>query len=1111
MSIRTPAHTLLMAVLILVSFLSGVAPAGPILVETESFDHLGGWMLDQQAMDQMGSPYLLAHGFGVPVADATTTVVFPKTGKYRAWVRTRDWVANWNVPGAPGKFRVLVDGEPLEPTFGTKGAQWDWHDGGVVDIRKREVQLALHDLTGFEGRCDAIVFSSDMRFTPPGEPEALAAFRCAALGLPDEPVDAGRFDLVVVGGGMAGTCTAISAARLGLEVALIQNRPVLGGNNSSEIRVHLNGEINLPPYPRLGDVVRELDPGKRGNAQPASYYNDEKKLRVVRAEPKLHLFLSTHAYDVETEGDRIVAVIAKDLRTSQALRFAAPLFADCTGDGTIGCLAGADWRMGRESKAETGESLAPETPDKMTMGASVQWYSKKTEEPSPFPDCPWALEFNDQSCQNAVRGDWDWESGLNNDQITEIEHIRDHTFRAIYGNWAFQKNHSKHKDKYANYELDWVAYVAGKRESRRLLGDVILQQQDVQEFREFPDAFVTTTWSIDLHYPAPENTKHFPGMEFRTICVTPRIKPYPIPYRCLYSRNVENLFMAGRDISVTHVALGTIRVMRTGGMMGELVGMAASLCAEHGTTPRGVYQNHLDELKTLATRGVGKEQMQKAAIERATRSAEIAGYALSKVQRWLHEKALPTIDSETGLYPADGKWNYRDTAADCYPFLCWAAFVVDREALDGPVRDILHAEQKLCNHLDRVPTPYDWKNKKKIEIDYDELIFQASEYVKDGLIAIVEVTGKDEWFERMLAIEEDIWKYARYDTPYGKIPSKNIEVNGEQLQALARLYTMTGREEFLTWAERLADYYFDQPNFVPTRLRDHGCEIIGGLGLLCAVEAQENRPKAKVYQAKLKHVFDTILAKGCNEDGMMYNHLTRRDGSSGKLSDGWGYNYVGYLCYDMTVGQPVYRPRVAATLGNLLKPLYDDYNWEGNYSIDGFADSIEGGIYLLNRVPVKEGFIWVDREMARRVTRSAEPLETAELWGTMKLQANGVRTVLMHALMHTQGVIARPWQKGLKLGAVQTDNDLVIVVKSDNDWSGKLCFDLPRHREYMGFAQDWPRMNTLPEWFTVERGQNYTIAGAGETTTATGQTLHEGLPLTLAAGQQKNLVVHPTR
>ncbi len=241
----------------------------------------------------------------------------------------------------------------------------------------------------------------------------------------------------------------------------------------------------------------------------------------------------------------------------------------------------------------------------------------------------------------------------------------------------------------------------------------------------------------------------------------------------------------------------------------------------------------------------------------------------------------------------------------------------------------------------------------------------------------------------------------------------------------------------------------------------------------------------------------------------MYNHLTARDGGNGRLSDGWGYNYVGYLCYDMAVGRPVYRAQVERTLKNLTKPAYDNYNWEGNYSIDGFADSIEGAIYLLNRVPVEEGFAWVDREMARSVTRSSEPLQTAELWGTMKLESNGVRTVLMHALMHTQGVIARPWQKGLRLGAVRIGDNLVIAVKSDERWSGTLCFDLPRHREYMGFAQDWPRMNTLPEWYTVEPARSYTVAGLDAEVAATGQALHEGLPLTLAAGQDLHLLIRP--
>lgn len=601
----TPVRCILLCVTLLLSFAS-ITAAQTILVEAEAFTNHGGWVVDQQFMDQMGSPFLLAHGLGKPVKDAVTKVTFPAAGTYRVWVRTRDWVAPWKAQGAPGRFQVLVNGAPLNAVFGTEGAAWHWQQGGSIQITNLQNTVSLHDLTGFEGRCDAIIFNNNMNFVPPNAGGQMAAFRRQALGLSSRPKDAGNFDLVVVGGGMSGSCAAVSAARLGLKVALIQNRPVLGGNNSSEVRVHLGGKINLPPYPAIGDIVKELDPGHQGNARPPQFYDDDRKMSVVQAEKNIHLFVNMHAFKVQKQGDRIVAVIAKHIINSGEFSFRAPLFVDCTGDGTLGYLAGADYRMGRESKEQTGESMAPDKPDKMTMGASVMWYSAKSDQPESFPDCPWALQFTEQSCQQATRGEWNWEAGLHRDQINEFEYIRDHSFRAIYGNWAFQKNHSRNKEKYSNLKLDWVAYIGGKRESRRLLGDVILQQQDIQKRKRFPDSFVTTTWSIDLHYPDPKNTKYFPGEEFRTICEQPQIKPYPIPYRCLYSRNVNNLMMAGRCISVTHVALGTVRVMRTCGMMGELVGMAASLCKQYDTNPRGVFQDHLDGLKQIARSGVGK-------------------------------------------------------------------------------------------------------------------------------------------------------------------------------------------------------------------------------------------------------------------------------------------------------------------------------------------------------------------------------------------------------------------------------------------------------------------------------------------------------------------------
>ena len=501
------------------------------------------------------------------------------------------------------------------------------------------------------------------------------------------------------------------------------------------------------------------------------------------------------------------------------------------------------------------------------------------------------------------------------------------------------------------------------------------------------------------------------------------------------------------------------------------------------------------------------------AFEQASKSADIAGYSLSKVHRWLHEKALEQIDPATTLYKADGHWNYRDTAADCYPFLVWAAYVVDQEALDGPVRDILHAEMKLCNQYDRIPVPYDFaKNGKMENLAWDEVVFEASEYVKDGLIAIVEVTGKDEWYDRMKGIEEDLWNLARIDTPYGKIPSTNIEVNGEQLQALTRLYTMTKEKKFLTWAERLGDYYLTKGDFVPSRLRDHGCEIIGGLGLLLGVESNVNPQKAEQYRVAIKYMFDQILARGLNPDGLMFNTIANEPAirEEGQLSDGWGYNYVGYLCYDMAVGKPVYRAQVERTLANLLKPLYKNYRWEGS-SIDGYADSIEGGIYLVNRLPFKQALEWIDREMAANVIHSDEPLETAKLWGTMKLESNGVRTVIMHALMHTGGLIARPWRRDLKLGATQTNDGLAIVLKAEKPWKGKLIFDIPRYREYMGFSKDWPRINTLPEWFTVESKTRYTVnnISTGSSRNRNGKKLHSGLSVKVPANGEIRFLVEP--
>ena len=568
-----------------------VSAGAQICVETEQFASKGGWVVDSQFIDLMGSSFLLAHGMGKPVADATTEVVVSEAGTYNVYAYTRNWTAPWTEHPA-GTFQVRVNGETLPNQLGTGTGDWRWQLAGTVKLPAGKVALALDDQTGFDGRCDALCLTTG---TNPQKP-------CVKKSIAEK-----KYDFVVCGGGIAGTCAAISAARLGLKVALVQDRPMLGGANSSEVRVHLGGYLNLGPYPRLGDVVNEIGPAKGGNARPAENYEDQRKLDVVAAESNIALFLNTRVTGVEktSDGQAISAVIGRNVIDGSLIRFEAPVFADCTGDACVGALAGADFRMGRESKAETGEDMAPDVGDKMTMGSSVQWYTRETTADAAFPMQPWMIQFNEQNCEYGTRGDWDWETGMLRDQITEFERIRDYGMLVAYSNWAFLKNKSEKKAKYANREFEWVAYVAGKRESRRLLGDHILTQQDVFDFKPYPDASFATTWAIDLHYPMPSNTKNYPGEPFRSICTHNKHYAYPVPYRCLYSRNVSNLFMAGRNISVTHVALGTVRVMRTTGMMGEVVGMAARLCKTHGCRPRGVYAEHLEELKALMTKGVG--------------------------------------------------------------------------------------------------------------------------------------------------------------------------------------------------------------------------------------------------------------------------------------------------------------------------------------------------------------------------------------------------------------------------------------------------------------------------------------------------------------------------
>ena len=284
-------------------------------------------------------------------------------------------------------------------------------------------------------------------------------------------------------------CAAIAAARQGLRVALIQDRKVLGGNNSSEVRVGLGGRLNIGAYPSLGYLLNEFGPSTKGNARTPEVYEDEKRITLL---------LGYKVTKVNKRTPRTIeSVVATDVDTYRQIVVRGPLFADCTGDATLGVLAGAEWSMGREARSKYGEPSAPDTADGMTMGASVQWYCLEADAPTAFPDIEWGLPIDERSVQIVRRGQWYWEVGMRDDQIADAEKIRDYGMYVAYSNWSYLKNRSSVRDRYANSYLGWVAHVAGKRESRRLLGEFVLREQDLMNFTIYPDGTASTSWYID--------------------------------------------------------------------------------------------------------------------------------------------------------------------------------------------------------------------------------------------------------------------------------------------------------------------------------------------------------------------------------------------------------------------------------------------------------------------------------------------------------------------------------------------------------------------------------------------------------------------------------------
>lgn len=574
-----------------------------LFLEAESFAEKGGWVTDTASVETIGSAYLMAHGMGIPVADACTSFALAEDGEYTFWALTRDWTACWNAAIPAGRFRLCLDGQALDATLGTNGEDWAWQCAGRRKLEAGHHTLALRDLTGFNGRCDA-VYITDADAVPGSTRKEIEALRRRLNWkeiLPHEKT----YELIVVGGGVAGICTALAAARSGVKTALIHDRTVLGGCNSSEVRVCMGGQIKLAPYANIGDVVREIAPVMgHPSLYKEEYFEDARKRFAfeVPCGAVCDLLLHRAVTAIEKEGDAITAVICTDTVTGHKTRISGTLFADCSGDGILARLGGAQLMYGNEAADAFGESLAPSAAKKLVMGHSIRWYSEQEDTPSVFPVLDWGLHFDETTFLNCTSGDWEQETGFTRDMVTEAEYIRDYGLRAIYSNWSYQKNFCG--ERFAKAKLKWVSPVGGKRESYRVVGDHILTQRDLEEMTPYPDATAHITWGIDIHYPEPINEKNF-GEAFRSFAYH-RNQPAacPVPYRCLYARDISNLFLGGRLISTSHVAFSAVRVMRTLGMLGEVAGLAASLCVKYGCVPRDIYRMHLEELKELLRRGV---------------------------------------------------------------------------------------------------------------------------------------------------------------------------------------------------------------------------------------------------------------------------------------------------------------------------------------------------------------------------------------------------------------------------------------------------------------------------------------------------------------------------
>ncbi len=459
-----------------------------------------------------------------------------------------------------------------------------------------------------------------------------------------------------------------------------------------------------------------------------------------------------------------------------------------------------------------------------------------------------------------------------------------------------------------------------------------------------------------------------------------------------------------------------------------------------------------------------------------------------------------------GLKPGDTSRLYtpHNSGADLYPYLILTAHLTDPELYSGRMMEMLRNEIRYTTVEASIPA--------NLNLVTGELgppsLFGAGEYAKDGLLAVTERLGRTPWFYRMVDMIADAMERAPVPSRFGNLPASDTELNGDFLQALVRLAPMTGDPRFFEWARRIGDAYIEEVlpgnHGLPStkwdftnhtgdgrlRLRDHGNETVVGLTLLYALEHDAQTPRAARYRPAIARMLDRIL-ESANPDGMLYNVIEAATLKplDKRLSDNWGYVYAAVYAFYQATGETRYRDAVRRVLANL--PKYRNYDWESG-SFDGYADSIEGAIYLVAREPVAEALDWIESEI-RVMAAMQQPSGLIEHWYG---EGNFNRTMLLYMDLKSQGARPDRWVPGLGVGAVREGQRLYLSIQAPSGWRGRIHFDFARHRRVLNFRQNYARLNEFPEWYVVDENTLYRVRPAsGAERIYLGSELIAGVPL----------------